>query len=117
MTLSDIVSDAIRYWERRRLLYNGVLILVALAVFYDAWPSSQVALSVTTAQSLFVLAVLANVAYCSVYAVDIFAQYSSFRPRWLRYRWLLFVVGLLVAVILTNFISSSMFHVLVLPPN
>jgi len=117
MTFREIVSDSIRYWERMRLFYNAALILVAAAVFYLAWPESRAAVSVDTAQTLFLLAVLANVAYCSAYVVDLFAQYSSLRPVWLRYRWVLLVVGILFAAILTNFISSGLFHTQAMQPN
>jgi len=58
---------------------------------------------------LFVLAVLANVAYCAAYVPDVFAQMSSLRDSWLRYRWAVFVVGLAFAGILAHFWSSAMF--------
>jgi hypothetical protein len=58
---------------------------------------------------LFVLAVLANVAYCAAYVPDVFAQMSSLRDSWLRYRWAVFVVGLAFAGVLTHFWSIAMF--------
>ena len=92
--LREILSDAIRYWERARLLYNVVLAAIVTALFFLAWPESKAAFSFDTAQTLFVLAVLANVALCSAYVVDVFVQHSELRATWLRYRWMLFVVGL-----------------------
>jgi hypothetical protein len=46
---------------------------------------------------LFVLAVLANVAYCAAYIVDVVAQISAFRSTWLRIRWMLLGLGVLFA--------------------
>jgi len=34
----DAVSEAIRYWEPRRLVYNAVLALVVLTYFVINWP-------------------------------------------------------------------------------
>jgi len=59
---------------------------------------------------LILLAVVANVAYCAAYLVDIFAQMSGFRELWRSARWILFAVGLTFAAILTRFASIGMFH-------
>jgi hypothetical protein len=53
--------------------------------------------------------VLANVAYCAAYVPDVFAQMSSLRDSWLRYRWVLFVVGLAFAAVLAHFWSLGLF--------
>ena len=55
------------------------------------------------------LAVIANIAYCTAYVVDIFVQASGFRELWQRYRKLLFVIGTLFAAIITRFIAMGMF--------
>ncbi|MDG4549733.1 MAG: hypothetical protein RKR03_05395 [Candidatus Competibacter sp.] len=97
----DLITDAIRYWEPMRLVYNGVLAVLVLVWAWPVLPSRwsgewQPALAV-----LFVLAVAANVAYCAAYPVDVFLQCSEFRATWQRYRWVLFVAGLLTAAALT----------------
>src|SRR6266446_7773786 len=97
MTVRDALTDAIRYWEFRRIAYNAILALVVVLVFGLQWPESRLALSANLAQTLFILAVLANVAYCAAYVVDVAAQYSGFRATWKRYRWLLFAVGVVFA--------------------
>jgi len=56
-----------------------------------------------------VLAVLANIAYCAAYPVDVFAQMSTFRHNWLRYRWVLLAIGIVFASIITRFFVQSMF--------
>jgi hypothetical protein len=38
--IRDAVSDAIRYWEPRRLVYNAALALIVFAYFAAYWPDS-----------------------------------------------------------------------------
>ena len=52
--------------------------------------------------TLFVLAVIANVAYCATYPVDLFLQGSAFRATGRRYRWVLLMTGLLTAAAFTG---------------
>ncbi len=64
---------------------------------------------VNTFLVLFVLCVLANVAYCAAYIVDVLAQASGFRDLWLRLRWALFLLGITVAGTLTRFWAIGIF--------
>jgi hypothetical protein len=70
---------------------------------------SKALLTVDFCLGLFLLAVIANAAYCAACIVDIFAQASGFRETWRRYRKLLLVVGTLFAAIITRFIAMGMF--------
>lgn len=105
----DALSNAIRYWERGRIVYNIVLVAVVLGCFLAGWPASLTRLTWDLAQGIFLLAVLANVAYCAAYVPDLIAQLSDFRPGWLRYRWMLFVVGAVFAGVITRFLALGMF--------
>ena len=105
----DAITNAIRYWERKRIAYNAVLAAIVVAFFLVNFPNSMQRVTVGLVQGLFVLAVLANIAFCAVYLVDVFAQLSSFRETWLRRRWILFGIGLVFAAVITRFISQSMF--------
>jgi hypothetical protein len=105
-----VLSSSMHFWERGRLLYNSVLALIVVAFFFAGWPASKADLTFDRAFILFYLAVLANVAYCAAYVVDVFAQLSPFRNLWLRFRWLLFVVGLLIASQITSYHCSGLFH-------
>jgi hypothetical protein len=109
MTIHDMLTDAIRYWELRRIAYNVILASIVVVVFVLQLPDSRSALSADLAQSLFILAVLANVAYCAAYVVDVVAQYSAFRATWKRYRWSLFAIGVVFAGIIARFIAAGMF--------
>ena len=109
MTFRDMLTDAIRYWERLRIAYNAVLLAIVVAAYLFGLPQSRLALSADLIQTLFILAVLANVAYCAAYVVDLAAQYSAFQAAWKRYRWILFVVGAVFAGITAQFIATGMF--------
>ena len=108
--LREWTTDAIRYWEPRRVLYNLVLTGVVVTCFVIELPHSRAAVDTNSLLFLFLMAVLANVAYCAAYLVDIFAQMSGFRDLWQKYRWALFVVGLVFAGILTRFWALAFFN-------
>jgi hypothetical protein len=107
--LREWVTDAIRYWEPRRIIYNLVLTGVVLACFVVGLPLSKGMIGLNFTLVLFLMAVLANVAYCAAYVVDLFAQISGFRELWKKYRWLLFLVGMIFASIITRFWSLAVF--------
>jgi hypothetical protein len=105
----DYLGNSIRYWEPRRILYNLLLAAVVIVHFLKGLPFSKTLLQFNVILLFFGLAVLANVAYCAAYVPDVFAQMSSVRDSWLRYRWTLFAVGLAFAAVLTHFWSLAMF--------
>jgi len=107
----ELASDALRYWEPRRLIYNGVLLVVVAAEFLLRWPQSKSALTSDLLLVCFMLAVLANVAYCAVYAVDLFVQFSGLRSSWSRVRWAVLLVGTAFAATITHFFSQGLFDV------
>jgi hypothetical protein len=107
--LHELTTDALSYWEPRRLVYNLLLAAVVLAHFFSAWPSSRSAVTFDGVLGLFILAVLANVAFSAVYVADVFIQSSSFRPSRYVWRWALLLAGFVFAAVLTHFISGGMF--------
>jgi hypothetical protein len=108
--LREYATDAIKFWEPWRLFYNLAPAAIVIVYFALGYPVSRAVLSVDCCLGLFLLAVIANVAYCAAYMVDIFAQASGFREVWRRYRKLLFVIGTLFAAIITRFVAMGMFH-------
>jgi hypothetical protein len=105
----EIATDAIRYWETRRPLYNGVLALIVLGYLGAALPSSRAAITFDSLLGLFVLAVLANLCYCAAYVVDIFAQLSGFQAVWRRWRGMLLLLGVAFAGVVTRFFAMGFF--------
>jgi hypothetical protein len=107
--LSGYVANALRYWEPRRLVYNAVLAVVVLGHVAADWPTARQGLSVDFVLGLFILAVIANVAYCAVYVCDLFVQFSGLNEAWRRGRVALLIVGTAFAATITHFVASGMF--------
>jgi hypothetical protein len=106
--LSGYVANGLRYWEPRRIIYNGVLSMVVLAHVALAWPGSRTKLSFDLALGVFLLAVLANVCYCAAYVADIFVQFSGLHEAWRVGRAVLLVVGTTFAATITHFCAKAM---------
>ena len=107
--VSSLVAQGLRYWEPRRFVYNGVLGLVVVAEFLLAWPGSRAKVSLDLMLGIFLLAVLANIAYCAVYLVDLFVQFSGLETAWRRGRVVVLLVGTALAAALTHFFAKAAF--------
>ena len=57
----------------------------------------------------FFLAVLANVCYCAVYAVDLFGRFSGLQEAWEKARIVVLIVGTAFAAVIAHFFSYTMF--------
>jgi hypothetical protein len=110
-SLPTRITEAIRYWEPRRIAYNAVLVAVVLFYFVNEYPASKRALGFDEILVLFLLAVLANVAYCAAYIPDLFAQSSGLSDKWRKHRWIVFAVGVTFAAVITRFFAMGMFSV------
>ena len=98
-----LLADALRYWEFRRIFYNLVLSLIFVAWLVLTWPHFRPALTLQSLLLLFILGLLANACYCAAYFVDIPMQRSALGAAWKRWRWVLWVVGTLFAILLENY--------------
>ena len=107
--LRELITDALRYWELRRLFYNALLALVVLGHFVASWPASKLAITLDGALGLFILTVVANIAYSVVYVADVFIQFSGFRASRAWWRWVSLGVGFAFAAVLTHFVAGGMF--------
>lgn len=108
-SLRDYATDAIRYWAPRRRLYNLLLVVVVAVTFGLNLPSSRAAMTMDSVLWLSLLAVLASVAYCAAYIVDIFVQASAFRKQWHEFRWPLCTLGVAFAAVLARYFSMGLF--------
>lgn len=99
----SILDDALQYWERARLAYNLVLAAVVALWVLLTWPHFRPALNFASLGLMFILAVLANICFCAAYIPDFALQYSSWQQQWRRRRWLLWLIGTLFAVAITNY--------------
>jgi len=109
MGLRHIFADAVGYWEKRRLIYNPILILIVAWYFVSGLPASREHAGFNLLLVLFVLGVVANVLYCLAYVADVFVQLSAVRAAWIRWRWVLFVIGTATAAIMTRFFALNAF--------
>jgi hypothetical protein len=102
-SLRESFTDAIRYWEPRRLVYNFVLSAVTAAWVAGTWPHFRAALTLSSLPPLAALTLLANVCYCAAYLVDIPIQRSSLGAVWKRRRWGLWLIGTFFAILLASY--------------
>jgi hypothetical protein len=107
--LSAYAANALRYWEPRRLIYNGALAVVVLAHVVLAWPGASEKITMDLLLGLFFMAVLANGAYCAVYPVDLFVQFAGLDAAWRVGRPVLLAVGTAFAATITHFIVQASF--------
>lgn len=100
-SIHEALSDAIRFWEPRRIIYNaGLAAVVLVSVTITGWTRIHGSLSFENLLAILVLAVLANACYCTAYCLDIPAQLSTYRGVWLRVRPLLWLFGSLFGMAL-----------------
>ena len=109
MALKTHITEALRYWEPRRIVYNLVLALITAYYAVPAALKERDFSWIDGILGLFVLAIIANILYCAAYPVDIFIQMSDFKDIWIKFRWLLFLTGVALAGIFTWFICSGIF--------
>jgi hypothetical protein len=57
----------------------------------------------------FILAVVANIAYCAVYVPDLFVQFSGLQAAWRRARVVVLIVGTAFAMTITHFVVQGTF--------
>lgn len=107
--MKEELTEAIRYWEKRRVVYNATLAAVTLTYFVRNYPHSREVLSFDVVLWLIVLAIGANILYCAAYVPDLAAQHSGFRELWYRYRWILLATGIVLGAIITRWFSIAMF--------
>jgi hypothetical protein len=99
----SILADAARFWERGRVFYNLILIAVVATWIVASWPHFRPAMRLFPLFQLIVLGLIANALYCVAYFVDIPMQSSGVGANWRRWRWALWTLGMLLALLLTNY--------------
>lgn len=97
MRLMKPLADAASYWERKRLLYNGVLTILALACWGPDILSGGVRDWVSGGIVLLVFALIANALFCLAYPIDLAFQMSPLRTLLVTTRRVMFIAGLIFA--------------------
>jgi hypothetical protein len=97
------ITDALRFWEPMRVVYN--LVLLAVVVFtVGPQTLAQIpvnALTLNVLGAVGFMALLANILYCAAYPVDLFVQASDWREGWRTARLGLWLIGTLTAAWIT----------------
>ncbi|MCP4171173.1 MAG: hypothetical protein GY758_10430 [Fuerstiella sp.] len=97
MNFRKSFADAAAWWERKRLVYNAVLVLLAVICWgqeiVQGGPHTWLGGGIV----LLVFAVIANVLFCVAYPVDLAVQASPLRNIRTGTRWALFLSGLTLA--------------------
>jgi hypothetical protein len=99
----EMLADAARFWEPRRIPYNLVLIAIVFTWLVATWPHFRPALTLSSLGIFTVLGLIANVCYSVAYLIDIALETVSSRGQWKRRRWILWLAGVIFAIVLTNY--------------
>ena len=86
-----------------------MLALVVLGHIAACWPGSRAHPAVKVLLVLVFFAVVANVCYCAVYAVDLFVQFSGLREPWATARVAVLAIGTAFAAVIAHFVLSNIF--------
>lgn len=97
------LKDAAGFWERQRLWYNVVLLAIVVLWVVFTWPHFRPAMNLVALGKMAVLALLANLCYCAGYAMEGFIQPLVQQGYWRRLRWVVWVAGMLFAILLANY--------------
>lgn len=97
MKFKSYLADAASYWERKRLIYNGVLALLAAACWGPEILMGGPSHWLGGGLVLLFFAIVANVLFCAAYPVDLALQFTPWRSWWMRLRPALFCGGVLLA--------------------
>lgn len=95
------------YWEPRRWFYNLVLSVVAITWVLATWPHFRPMPLSSSLLLLVVLALLANVCYTAAYLLEVLLLRSPLEAFWIRWRWSVWLLGTLLAVIFANYWISD----------
>lgn len=101
--MREWLSEAARFWEPRRLVYNLVLAAFVIGWILRTWPHFRPAMTMEDSGRLMILALLANVCYCAAYVVDILIQQSAAESSRRLQRSGLWVAGMVLAALFENY--------------
>lgn len=97
MNLKICMVDAVAYWERKRLLYNAILVALTLLCWGPDIIMGGPRDWIGGGLVLLMFAIIANALFCFAYPVDLAFQLSPLRTMWASTRWVLFLFGLILA--------------------
>jgi hypothetical protein len=101
--IRPLFTDAIRFWEKARILFNITLAGVSIGTLFLLFGDFGRVFRYLGQQGLliFILAFLGNIAYCSAYPIDTLVQLSDYQKGWRKGRWILWLMGTAFACAIT----------------
>lgn len=102
-SLGPILSGAFGFWERGRIIYNAILLVVVFLWVVLSWPHFQPSLTLGSLLAMTALAVFANLCYSAAYLAEIGMRLAFPGVALRRFRWIIFVLGTLLAILLANY--------------
>lgn len=96
-------GEAARFWEFRRIWYNGALFAVVLLWLGLTWPHFRPALTLDALGKILGLALLANLCYCAAYFVELFLPILVAGGVRRKIRWAVWIAGTLLALLIENY--------------
>lgn len=106
--LRTLITEALRFWEPLRLVYN-LMLLAILLYFMNAKDGWALFGSGEFLANCVVLAVMANIAYCFAYIPDLVLRFSLLSAGAKRFgRWLIFGIGMVMGYIFCSFIADEL---------
>ena len=88
--------EAVRFWERGRLLYGSAQLLVTIVLVIRHWPDSRI-LFTTNLGSFFGAVIFSNILYTFAYLPELLLQIPVLKPAKWPVRCVLLVGGTIVA--------------------
>ena len=80
------------FWERGRVLYNGLQLVLTAVMMVVRWPESHFLYSSHSGEYLY-YALIANILYTTAYVPELILQLKFFRSSAGVLRWATFLVG------------------------
>ena len=96
-------GETARFWEPRRLWYNSALVTVVFLWVVFTWPHFRPAFTLEALGKMLVLGLLANLCYSAAYPVDWLIQTVSSDIARRRFRWSVWILGMLLALLIENY--------------
>jgi hypothetical protein len=97
------IRNAARFWEPRRIIYNAALTATALFWLIKDWTHFLPAMTWSSLGIISVLALLANLCYCTAYVSDLAIQQLLPNSSWTRSRWAIWSLGTLFAMFFESY--------------
>lgn len=99
--LHAIFIEGGRFWERGRLAYNGIQLMLVGIMVATRWPDSRHLFVDANPGNFFTFAIIANLLYCAAYLVEALLQLPWLKPEPRPVRWCVLIRGTFFACILT----------------